>query len=104
MARTIRLLYRGMQGRVRVNFNWNIDPPISPESVIFMSAAEADQTIMQVDGGSTFRLGDADIYITNVSPHNGGVEFILHVDWNSALDVLVDLTVADRYEEWFDAT
>jgi hypothetical protein len=42
-----------------------------------------------------FRLGDADIWISNVSPHEGGVEFILHVGWGSPLNVAVDITELD---------
>lgn len=35
--------------------------------------------------------------MTNVGPHypEGGVEFHLHVDWNSPLDVIVTISVLD---------
>jgi hypothetical protein len=103
MSRTIRLLYRGMHGRVRANFNWTIDPPITTKSVVVMSAGEAvvGQGLFGAENESKFNLGDADVYVTNVSPHQGGVEFILHVNWNSPLDVLVDLTVLDPYVQFF---
>jgi hypothetical protein len=104
MARTIRLLYRGQTGRLRKNFNWGISPPITIKSVIVMSAAEASVdpgSIFGIENATTFKLGDADVYVTNVSPHTGGVEFILHVNWGSPLDVLVDLTVLDPYEQFF---
>ncbi len=103
LSRTIRLLYRGMKGRVRENFNWGIDPPITKKSVVLMTAAEAtvSQGIIGPEDLTAFNLGDADIYVTNISPHQGGVEFILHVNWESPLDVLVDLTVMDPYEEFF---
>jgi hypothetical protein len=49
-------------------------------------------------------LGSADIWVTNISPHRntfrgddpGGVQFILHVDWDSPLDVAVTITVEDE--------
>ena len=106
MARTIRILFRGVQGRHRQNFNWNINPPISHKSVIVMSAAEAvvdTNSILGIESSTSFNLGDADVYITNVSPHDGGVGFIIHVNWGSPLDVLVDLTVLDPYEQFFAA-
>jgi hypothetical protein len=37
MARSIRILYRGVQGRVRRNFNW---PPITEKSAVMITAAE----------------------------------------------------------------
>lgn len=106
MARTIRILYRGQRGRQRKNFNWGISPPITKRSVVVMSAAEASVqtgTIGGIENATSFHLGDADVYVTNVGPHDGGVEFILHVNWGSPLDVLVDLTVMDPYEQFFAA-
>lgn len=105
MSRTIRILYRGLQGRVRANFNWGIDPPITKQSVIVMSAAEAKINFGPVFGTlediTDFHLGDADVYVTNVSPHQGGVEFIIHINWGAPLDVLVDLTVLGPREQFF---
>lgn len=104
MARTIRLLYRGQLGRSRHNFNWGINPPITKKSVVVMSASEAvvdSGGIFGIENAVSFNLGAADISVTNVSPHDGGVEFILHVNWTSPLDVLVDLTVLDPYEQFF---
>ena len=68
-----------------------------------MSAAEATigGGITGIENETNFNLGDADVYITNVGPHAGGVEFILHVNFGSPLDVLVDLTVLDPYEQFF---
>ncbi len=34
-------------------------------------------------------------------PHDGGVEFILHVNWSEALNVMIDITVLDPYEQFF---
>lgn len=51
-------------------------------------------------------LGDANVYITNVGPHGppgeaGGVEFHLHVDFGSPLDVIVTITDLEDIEEFF---
>lgn len=106
MSRTIRLLYRAVRGRNRINFNWGIDPPITRQSVIVMSAAEVKVDTGMFLGGPEarmdFHLGDADVYVTNVSPHDGGVEFILHVNWDSPISVAVDLTVLGPRDQFFE--
>ena len=53
-------------------------------------------------------LGSANVYVTNVGPHGppgeaGGVEFLLHVDWNSPLDVVVTITVFEDIEQFHQA-
>jgi hypothetical protein len=66
----------------------------APPSEVIGGAAEQD--FMYV-------LGDADVWVSNVSPHfeqhfpgeEGGVEFILHVDWPDPLDVAFTITVED---------
>jgi hypothetical protein len=105
MSRTVRILYRAQRGRIRKNFNWGIQPPITKKSVVIMSAAEAVVTpgLFGPEEQTVFNLGDADVFVTNASPHEGGVEFILHVNWGSPLDVLVDLTVLDPYEQFHAA-
>src|SRR5215213_5049310 len=101
MARSIRVLYRGVQGRVRRNFNW---PPITKSSAVVITAAE------WAPAGGIFgltvgrpNLGEASVYVTNIGPHDpeggsGGVEFHLHVDWTSPLDVIVTISVLDDVE------
>ena len=103
MARSIRILYRGVQGRVRRNFNW---PPITMKSAVVITAAE------WAPAGGIFgalagrpNLGEANVYVTNVGPHDpeggpGGVEFHLHVDWGSPLDVIVTISVLGDVEEF----
>jgi hypothetical protein len=51
-----------------------------------------------------YHLGDADIWVSNVSPHAGGVEFILHVDWPEPLNVAVTISVEDDDPQQFRVT
>ncbi|BFU92224.1 MAG: hypothetical protein NTAFB01_34110 [Nitrospira sp.] len=102
MARSIRVLYRGVQGRVRKNFNW---PPINKNSAVVITAAEWSAATGSIFGISDGRphLGEANVFVTNVGPHNpegdsGGVEFHLHVDWSSPLDVIVTISVLEDIE------
>jgi hypothetical protein len=103
MARSIRILYRGVQGRVRRNFNWS---PITAKSAVVITAAEwaFSGGIFGPTAGRP-NLGEASVYVTNIGPHDpeggaGGVEFHLHVDWSSPLDVIVTISVLDDIEEF----
>lgn len=106
MAQSIRVLYRGHQGTSRKNFNWI---PIKLDSAVIVTAAEFTFRTGFFGGPKTLGrplLGAANIYVTNIGPHGpepdvGGVEFLLHVDWDSHLDVIVTITVLEDIEEFF---
>lgn len=105
MPRTIRVYYsksHGLHGRCRMNFNWS---PITQQSVVLIFAAEATDLIPSVAPPPKFdfNLGDADVYVTNISPHQSGVEFILHVNWGAPLNIVVDISVFDPAEQFFAA-
>jgi hypothetical protein len=100
VAQSIRVLYRGQQGRSRMNFNW---APIKLDSAVVITAAEFRFAVGDVGGPQTLGrpyLGEANVFVTNVGPHGpeggpGGVEFLLHVDAERPLDVIVTITVLD---------
>lgn len=105
MARSTRVIFRNMQGRTRANFNWDA---ISQESAVIITAAgwRFSGGIFGADGRPF--LGEEgqepNIYVTNVGPHGkpgveaGGVEFLLHTESNSHIDVMVTFTVLDPVE------
>ncbi|MEU5042364.1 hypothetical protein [Streptomyces griseorubiginosus] len=104
MARSIRILYRSQKGTIRKNWNWgaiNLDTPV------IVTAAEFSPHFDGPFGGPKTLgrplLGAANVYVTNVGPHGaggeaGGVEFLLHVDWDSPLDVVVTITALEDIE------
>ncbi len=101
MARTIRVFYRGVQGRTRANFNWDA---ITERSTVIVTAAEWSPSggIFPPSEGR-YLLGEADVYVTNIGPHGdgseaGGVEFHLHANWDSPIDVVAAITVLEDYE------
>ncbi len=105
MARSIRILYRGVQGRVRRNFNW---PPINKNSAVVITAAEYALAGGVFGTAGRPLLGEASVYVTNIGPHDpeggaGGVEFHLHVDWTSPLDVIVTISVLEDVEDFVTA-
>jgi hypothetical protein len=107
MARSFRILYRDQKGRIPKN--WNLDI-INLDSAVIITAAEFGPNFGGLGGGLKTlgrpKLGAANVYVTNVGPHGspgeaGGVEFILHVDFDEPLDVVVTITVVEDIEEFF---
>jgi hypothetical protein len=75
---------------------------ITRRSVVLISAAEAydlGEPRSPEDPHIVFNLGASDIYVTNVSPRDGGVDFILYSQWNLPLNIVVDISVFDPPEE-----
>lgn len=102
MARSIRMLYRGVQGRVRRNCNWS---PIHQNSAVVITAAEWSfaRGVFGTEGRP--HLGEAHVYVTTIGPHDpeggsGGVEFHLHVDFPAPLDVIVTISVLEDVEDF----
>jgi hypothetical protein len=113
MSQSIRFVKRGVHGRIRENFNTPLIK--SSSSVVHITASEIKSPDPNVppafkdagDPGQNFiyHLGDANVWVSNVSPHRqdhfdgepGGVEFILNVDFPSPIDVAVTLTVEDNF-------
>ncbi len=113
MARSIRFVRRGVHGRVRQNFNL---PGLitSRQAVVHITAGEIQfggnpSTVIGPDGHEViqsfiYHLGDANVWVSNVSPHfndhfpgePGGVEFVVNVDWGSPLDIGITITVEDQ--------
>ena len=110
MAQSIRVLYREQKGTIRKNFNW---PPIKADSAVIVTAAEFNPVFggLAGFGPKTLgrpNLGAANVYVTNIGPHGpepdvGGVEFLLHVDWESPLNVIVTISVLEDISEFFQA-
>jgi hypothetical protein len=105
MARSTRIIFRNRQGRTRHNFNWDA---ISQDTAVVMTAA-----MWQFFGGIAGAAGrpalgpegqEPNVYVTNIGPHGqpggeaGGVEFLLHTESSSPVDVLVTITVFDPVE------
>src|SRR5689334_18684343 len=107
MSTSVRFVRRGVHGVNRSNFNL---PNIitSAQAVVHMSAAEIEPgprtTVGTVNQDFIYHLGDANVWISNISPHFnshfggevGGVEYVLNVDFDRPLDVAITITVEDQ--------
>lgn len=86
---------RAVRAQGRSRQNWNA-PGINPTSVVHISAAEISSEPGHLFGTGqqfVYHLGDANVWVSNISPHAGGVEYILHVDWNEPLPVGITITL-----------
>jgi hypothetical protein len=113
LSKSIRFVKRGVRLRNRENFNTDIIR--SGTSVVNITAAEIRPIDPNVnprlklagepDQNFIYNLGDANVWVSNVSPHlqdhfNGepaGVEFILNVEFPSPIDVAITITVEDDF-------
>jgi hypothetical protein len=105
MATSFRLMLRGVNGRIEGNFNMP-GTVLSRNAVVNITAGQIRFTEGQPNlaGDWMYIRGDADVWVSNVSPHfddhfegeEGGVEYVLHVDWPDPLDVAVTFTVDDN--------
>jgi hypothetical protein len=101
-----RIIFRGRQGTSRHNFNWDA---ISVESSVVITAAQ-----WQFQGGVFGAAGrpllgdpghEPKVYVTNVGPHGvsggeaGGVEFLVHAESATPIDVVVNISVLGDVDE-----
>jgi hypothetical protein len=91
-----------MQGRIPANVNWNA---ITANTPVIVTAAEWRPAggVFGILVGRPI-LGAANVFVTNIGPHGsgteaGGVEFVLNVQWNSPLFIVVSITVLESFEQ-----
>ena len=92
MTQTIRKYWGAFKGRVTLNYNW---PAIDHDSVVLVTVSEYNNNHVRF-------IGSATIGVSNVAPHgppfdpNHGVTFVVHVDWQTPLNIVTDITVLDK--------
>jgi hypothetical protein len=101
MARSTRFILRGVQGRVRRNHNFG---PIRQDSAIVITACEFRFAGGVFGAAGRPHLGEANVFVTNIGPHDpepdvGGVEFHLHAESATPIDVMVTITVFEDVED-----
>jgi hypothetical protein len=86
-------IYWGRQnGRVKCFVSADF---ISPFSVVLVTASEGDAE--EHSNNPNFRfVGDANFRVENISPTQGGVWFIVSVDWFEPLPLYTDIVILDE--------
>ena len=100
MARSTRFIFRNVQGRQRQNINFG---PITESSAVVITASEFRFFGGAFGAAGRPHLGEANVFVTNVGPHDpepdvGGVEFHIHAESASPIDVMVTITVLEDVE------
>ncbi len=100
MARSTRFIIRNVQGRLRQNINFD---PIRQNSAVIITASEFRFFGGAFGAAGRPHLGEANVYVTNIGPHDpepdvGGVEFHIHAESPTPIDVMVTITVLEDVE------
>jgi hypothetical protein len=109
MAQSFRFLLRGVQGRHSHNINmpgviknrFNVVHITAGEAIVGQPSETVGPRGNAIEQTWAYHIGAADVWVSNVSPHDdagggGGVEFVVHADWGSPIDVGVTITVEDQ--------
>jgi hypothetical protein len=101
MARSTRIILRNVQGRRRHNHNF---APITQNSAVVITACEFKFAGGVFGAAGRPHLGEADVFVTNIGPHNpepdvGGVEFHIHAQSATPIDVMVTISVLEDVED-----
>jgi hypothetical protein len=88
----------GPQTTGRFNFGWNI---INHTSYVVITASEGQEgfeggTVLLTTASPRRFLGLARFTVDNVSPHDGGVEFHVTIDWPQPITLWTDIFVFDE--------
>ena len=93
---TYRMWVPNRRGRADLHFS---APEIGPASVIHIAASEAtpldSASILLPQGVQSFRpnFGLASLTVQNISAREGTVDFNVFVDWETPLNIMVDITI-----------
>lgn len=117
MAKSHRVFYENVKGRIPKN--WNLPGfNITQRSAVLVTAAQWKLDYMPprppqpgfhyFSPDTRLIVHGPDIYVTNIVPHPpeggaGGVEFILHVNSDTPINVAVTITVFEPWESYTKA-
>lgn len=114
MPRTFRKYWpQPFRGRNWLNFNLPgivVKRPSSSVSAVLVTACEYKRAGGIFGNAGTLMRGDANIWVSNIHPYirvpsqdlnvqNGGVEFVINVEWGSPLLIATTITVFDEVVE-----
>jgi hypothetical protein len=96
MAQVTRWFLGHWNGRLNCTFSWGA---INHQSVVLVSASEGRDPV-NTQAPERF-IGAADVTVKNIAPFDGGVGFVLGVDWGSPLPIWADIVVLDEFPQGF---
>ena len=104
MQLVARIFVGVLNGRVDVKLNWRA---IKHQSVVLVSASEGRENVNEAPSSyepNRF-VGYALITVHNIAPFDGGVSFVLTVNWDEPLPIWADVVLLDKIPTgWVTAT
>jgi hypothetical protein len=91
MPQHARIFYGRWNGRWNYNLNWRA---ISHDSFVVVTASEGQEPITTT-APQRF-VGAANFVVSDIAPRDGGLNFVIDINWPDPLNVWVDVTVFDR--------
>jgi hypothetical protein len=92
----LRVYWGKANGRVQCNLS---DPDINHQSVVVVTASEGD------DSDSTASpqrfVGAANFTVSDIAPNDGGVSFIVNIDWDNPLNLWTDIAIMKGFPQGF---
>ena len=89
----VRMYLRNKKGRNKFRLT---NPNISRNSVIHISVSEATALSEPAFTPIFSRfVGSANFTVSNVSPNDGFVDFVVTIDWPQPLNVVTDISIFD---------
>lgn len=86
-----RIYYPPGNGIIDCNLQW---PAAHSDSTVVATISEAHAAGVLAGQRDARRfLGDANMSVLNVVPHDGGVTVRVHIDWSEPLHFAVDFTI-----------
>jgi hypothetical protein len=96
MAKVRRIYWGRHRGAIHCTFT---SSAIDNQSVVIVTASEGDE------GNTTETpqrfVGDAPIWVENIAPRDGEVQFRLYIRWDRPLPVWTDIFIADEFPPGF---
>ncbi len=96
MSQVRRIFWGRWNGRVRFTFT---SPFITKQSIVLVSASEGDEAITTASPQRF--VGEADIWVGNIAPFDGGVVFVVAIDWDEPLPLWTDIVILDEVPQSF---
>ena len=96
MPQLLRVFWGRWNGRVLCRLNFG---DINHQSVVLVTASEGD------DGNSSASpqrfVGSANFTVANIAPFDGGVRFVVRVDWDTPIPLWTDIVIMDGFPQGF---
>ncbi|MFI9323971.1 hypothetical protein ACIGXI_29910 [Kitasatospora aureofaciens] len=99
---TYRMYVPQRQGKTELHYN---DPEIHENTPVHIAVTESTEPVESMWPPSFHPwIGGATFTVNNVCPREGGVDFVVTVDWPSPLNISADITILDPIAQYIMGT